>query len=52
MRFRDSLEKLFILLKQIRYIIKNIRDKKNSSNFVFSIIFNSKNADIAIIEVA
>ena len=50
-RFRDSSRKSFTLLKAIRYIIKNARNKKNSVNYVFNIVFNDKNVDIVIIDV-
>ena len=50
-RFRDSSRKSFTLLKAIRYIIKNARNKKNSINYVFNIVFNDKNVDIVIIDV-
>ena len=50
-RFRNSLEKSLILLKAIRYIVKNARNKKNFINYVFNIVFNDKNVNIIIIDV-
>ena len=51
LRFRDSFEKSFILLKTIRYIIKNARNKKNLIDYVFNIVFNDKNVNIIIIDI-
>ena len=51
-KFRDSSKKSLILLKAIRYIIKNARNKKNSINYVFNIVLNNKNVNIIIIDVA
>ena len=51
-RFRDFFKKLLILFKFIRYIIKDIRNKRDSSNYIFNIILNNKNVGIIIIEVA
>ena len=50
-RFRDSLGKSLILLKTIRYIIKNTRNKKDFINYVFNIVLNDKNVDIVIIDI-
>ena len=49
-RFRDSPGKSLTLLKQIRYTVKDVRDKKDPSDFVSSIVLNSKNAGIATTE--
>ena len=51
-RFYDSSEKSLILLKTIRYIIKNARNKKNFINYIFNIVFNDKNINIIIIDIA
>ena len=50
-RFRDSLKKSFILLKAIRYIVKNAYNKIFFINYVFNIVFNDKNVNIIIIDV-
>ena len=51
-RFYDSSEKSLILLKIIRYIIKNARNKKDFINYIFNIVFNDKNINIVIIDIA
>ena len=40
----------FSFLKFIRYIIKNIRDKRNFIDYIFNIVFNNKNINIVTIE--
>ena len=51
-RFRDSPGKSLTLVKLIRYIIKDARDKRDSADYVLSIILNGKNAKIVIIDAA
>ena len=50
-KFRDSLGKSLILLKIIRYIMKNARNKKDFIDYVFNIVFNNKNFNIIIIDI-
>ena len=51
-KFYNSFGKSLILLKAIRYTIKNVRNKKNFIDYVFSIVLNDKNVNIIIIDVA
>ena len=49
-RFRDSPGKSSILLENIWYNIKNVKARKNPTDYMSVIVFNAKNTGIAIDE--
>lgn len=51
-RFRDSPGKSLTLLEMIRYTVRDVRNRKDPSDYVSSIVLNSKNAGIAATEPA
>ena len=51
-RFRDSPGKSLTLLENIRYEIRDVRNRKDPAEYVSAIVLNAKNAGIAIDEAA
>lgn len=49
-RFRDLFNKLLLIVKIIYYTIKNVRAKKNLSNYITNIFIYNKNIELIIIE--
>ena len=46
-RFRDSPDKSLSIMKAIRYTIKDVRARKDPTDYVTNILIHSKNADLA-----
>lgn len=51
-RFRDSRGKSLSLLENIRYTVKDARNRRDPADYISSITFNAKNAGIATTEQA
>ena len=49
-RFRKILGKILVRLKILRYTIKNVRNNRNSEDYIQQIIINKKNIKIIIIK--
>ena len=51
-RFKDLPSKLLSLLEQVRYTIRDIRNRKDPIDYINTIVLNAKNARIATTEAA
>ena len=50
-RFRDSPSRLLLIVEAIRYIVKDVRVKKDPVDYITSILVYSKNTNLAPTEL-